>query len=238
MLHASGIVHSISLLLMPPVCSRPIGFVMRLTVPTYGCAGTQEMDTLNQALNVLQSVQLPFALLPVLYISKRKDVMGNIFVLQSYFRTLVQMICWMLLGLNFVFVALALFAWGFQTFWGGLFVSIAALGYIAFVVYLLIGPSKVHEILSVRDSAFLQTLNRWFGRAEGLTPVLNGGVLGGSDSTRELELLRGTQPLAGYSGDEVFLVATGDADEGSLVQAGSLDPEQFPENTQHDVGEQ
>jgi Mn2+/Fe2+ NRAMP family transporter len=46
-------------------------------------AGTTQMDALNQALNVVQSLQLPFALIPVLYITSREDIMGSTFVVQS-----------------------------------------------------------------------------------------------------------------------------------------------------------
>ena len=103
------------------------------------------MDVLNQALNVLQSIQLPFALIPVLYISTRKDVMGSVFVLQSTFRLLVQAICWMLLALNFAFVAIALGSWGMENAAGGLATLILAVLYIAFVVYLIVGPTRIHD---------------------------------------------------------------------------------------------
>ena len=41
------------------------------------CQGhTDSADTLDEWLNVLQSVQLPFALLPVLKFTSMKEVMG------------------------------------------------------------------------------------------------------------------------------------------------------------------
>lgn len=48
--------------------------------PTLGvaliCSDSSDMDRLNQALNVLQSVQLPFAVIPVLKLTSSVNVMG------------------------------------------------------------------------------------------------------------------------------------------------------------------
>ena len=38
---------------------------------------TRDLDTMNAWLNVLQSVQLPFALLPILHFTNSKRVMGE-----------------------------------------------------------------------------------------------------------------------------------------------------------------
>lgn len=132
-------------------------------------AGTNEMDTLNQALNVLQSVQLPFALIPVLYMSTRVDVMGPDFVLKRTFRTVVQLICALLLVLNLSLVGYYLV--------GGL-VANALLGsltlvfcacYAGFVVYLLFGPGNTHDCLSKHENPVSRMLCSWFGRARGVS---------------------------------------------------------------------
>jgi natural resistance-associated macrophage protein len=49
-------------------------------------------DKVNSFLNILQSVQLPFALLPVLHFCSDRRVMGNRFVLKHRF----QVLCWVM----------------------------------------------------------------------------------------------------------------------------------------------
>jgi len=51
-------------------------------------------NRVNQWLNVLQSVQLPFALLPALHFNSDRKIMGDRFVLKKRYRT----ICWLLAG--------------------------------------------------------------------------------------------------------------------------------------------
>lgn len=190
------------------------------------------MDTLNQALNVLQSIQLPFALIPVLYISTRKDVMGSVFVLQDSFRTLVQVICWLLLGLNFSFVAIAMITWGMENTTGGLTACVVAVFYVAFVVYLIIGPTRVHENLSKSDSPALQLLNKWFGREEGhIAPVLGGGLANGQEEGEMVLLRQRDSPSPReHAANGHFRIGSLDSNTGSPVQAGSLPEGSFPDN--------
>lgn len=125
------------------------------------------MDTLNQGLNVLQSIQLPFALIPVLYISTREDIMGTTFVVKAAFRRAMQLICSLLLVLNLSLVAIALFSDTFNNIGVGITACIVALAYAAFVLYLLVGPGVVHEVLSKSEHPACQLLNRLFGREQG-----------------------------------------------------------------------
>lgn len=61
--------------------------------PTLGvaliCSDSSDMDRLNQALNVLQSVQLPFAVIPVLKLTSSVNVMGPLVNSRPY-----TMACW------------------------------------------------------------------------------------------------------------------------------------------------
>lgn len=68
----------------------------------------------------------------------------------------VYVICWMLLALNFSFVAIAMVRWSMQHALGGFGVSVVAALYIAFVVYLLLGPSRVYDMLSTSNSPALE----------------------------------------------------------------------------------
>jgi hypothetical protein len=197
------------------------------------------MDSVNEALNVLQSIQLPFALLPVLYISTRKDVMGSTFVLQNSFRVTVHVICWLLLALNFAFIGIAIITWGMETSAGGLYVcgvAVTAVLYIAFVVYLFAGPSRIHYWFSQSDNPALQLLDRLFGRAEGLMEVPNGGVLTNGLRDSEAGLLQNSDlrtPRSSHAqaGNGVFRVGSLEVNDGGLVQAGSLPDGSFPDSS-------
>jgi len=89
-------------------------------------------DTLNQWLNILQSVQLPFALLPVLHFTSRADIMGpfkNPFWLQA--------LCWFLaflvIGVNFYLVISTVSTLGLH-WWGYVLVAVVGLGYTGFLL--------------------------------------------------------------------------------------------------------
>lgn len=111
--------------------------------PTLGvaliCNDSSDMDKFNQALNVLQSVQLPFAVIPVLKLTSSVKVMGPLVNSTAY-----TVLCWGIAAL-----VMAANVWlGHQNIkqwltdshwvhrvaaWGG----VAA--YVSFVAYLAIG---------------------------------------------------------------------------------------------------
>lgn len=146
--------------------TRSVALVPTLAV-AIAYAGTNEMDTLNQGLNVLQSVQLPFALIPVLYMSTRVDVMGSDFVLKATFRTFVQVICGLLLVLNLSLVAYYLLGGLVANAALGLLTVLFCMCYAGFVVYLLVGPGHTYDMLSKHGNPVSRTLCNWFGRERG-----------------------------------------------------------------------
>lgn len=128
-------------------------------------AGSSKMDELNQLLNILQSIQLPFALIPVLYISSRSDIMGDSFVLKATFRTVVQTLSALLLGLNLLLVLQQMLG-GMLTgapVWVLLAVAVGSTLYASFVVYLLVGPAMVWRALEGRNSSIARTVQKLFG---------------------------------------------------------------------------
>lgn len=129
-------------------------------------AGTTQMDVINQLLNVLQSVQLPFALIPVLYMSMRADVMGSHFLLKWWVRIPIQIVCGLLLTLNLSLVAFYLTRITPELLIGS-GVALVCACYSAFVVYLLIGPARLHDVLSGHENLVSRALCRWFGQARG-----------------------------------------------------------------------
>ena len=161
--------------------------------------------------------------------------MGGVFVLQHSFRLLVHVICFMLLALNFSFVAIAMFTWGMDNAVGGLTVCVVAMFYIAFVVYLIVGPTRIHDRFSNSDQLPLQLLSRWFGKESGhISPLVGaGGLRNGAREEGEMVLLGdGASPSSlspqGPPGNEVFRIGSGDSDGGSLVQHGSLPEGMLP----------
>lgn len=128
-------------------------------------AGSSKMDLLNQLLNIVQSIQLPFALIPVLYISSRTDIMGEKFVLKAAFQAGVQALCAFLLGLNLLLVAQQILG-GILSgapVWVLLVVAIGSVLYSVFVVYLLLGPAVVWRVLDGYDTNMSRLLQKLFG---------------------------------------------------------------------------
>jgi hypothetical protein len=149
-------------------------------VPTVAVAaafsGSSKLDELNQLLNVVQSVQLPFALIPVLYMCSRSDIMGERFVLRDTFRTVVQSLSAFLLGLNLLLVVQQVLPTDSSS--KGLLsdasvpvivcVAVVSIAYAAFVIYLLVGPAFVWEVLEgYEDSDWACTLRELFGQPRG-----------------------------------------------------------------------
>lgn len=129
-------------------------------------AGSSKMDKLNEILNVLQSVQLPFALIPVLYVCSRQDIMGEKFVLQSTFRTVMQSIAAFLLGLNILLVVQQMMGGFLQSASGGVLfiVIVISTAYAAFVIYLLVGPAVVWRAFKSDSPGFSRSVQQMFGK--------------------------------------------------------------------------
>ena len=125
-------------------------------------AGTNQMDSLNQDLNVLQSFQLPFALIPVLYVSTREDIMGD-FMTRSFYKWVVYCVCALLLALNIVTAVLAT-QQGMDSFWASVAIMCFLAAYFLFIVYLLVGPVHVQRFVEHRESGAVRALLGWLGR--------------------------------------------------------------------------
>jgi hypothetical protein len=159
--------------------SRPPHSIAHAPTVPRPAGTTQKLDALNQALNVLQSVQLPFALIPVLYIATRPDIMGAMFVVKAAFRRAVQIICGGLLILNLSLVAIELVSGTLVNAAAIVPTVIVASAYAAFVLYLLVGPEAVHEALEPLQYPGVQLVNGWFGQARpdsAVSPMLNGAA--------------------------------------------------------------
>lgn len=118
--------------------SRSIAIVPTFIV-AYKYTG-DSLDSLNEKLNILQAVQIPFALVPVLVMTSRRRIMGpfaNSFMTKS--------VCWL--------VSAAIFGINFKSFYDTLLeifrhrsiavriiCVIGIIFYIGFIIYLLVEP--------------------------------------------------------------------------------------------------
>lgn len=108
-----------------------------LVASTVGSNGSEELSLLNQWLNVIQSVQLPFALVPVLKYTNSSEIMGpfrNGRILSSITWVLAVLI--LSINIYLVFSADALTTPAMQSVGGWVFKIFCTLVYLAFVGYI------------------------------------------------------------------------------------------------------
>ncbi|GIL45319.1 hypothetical protein Vafri_2585, partial [Volvox africanus] len=105
-------------------------------------AGSNKLDQLNQGLNLLQSIQLPFALVPVLTFTSSPTIMGE-FANSSF----TSCICWMIAGLVVLINGLAVYQVAYEAVvadpWvTGTVLTVLCVAYLAMVMYLAMGPQS------------------------------------------------------------------------------------------------
>ncbi|XP_054751455.2 natural resistance-associated macrophage protein 2-like [Lytechinus pictus] len=100
------------------------------------------LDELNSIINVIQSIQLPFALLPILYFTSQERLMGE-FKNSRFIKFIVWCLAVLIMGVNFylVFAELADKPW-----WAYFLMSILGVIYVIFVGYLAFGIELSHKI--------------------------------------------------------------------------------------------
>ncbi|XP_006815060.1 uncharacterized protein LOC102801780, partial [Saccoglossus kowalevskii] len=92
---------------------------------------TKQLDTLNEWINVLQSIQLPFALLPILHFTSSLRIMGD-FKNGGVTKVLMWGLAVVVMAINIYLVVLAV-----PVEWYSLLpVCVIGLVYCAFIVYL------------------------------------------------------------------------------------------------------
>jgi hypothetical protein len=131
----------------------------------------QKIDEMNQILNVVQSIQLPFALIPLIHICCRGDIMGKRFVLQETGRFFVNALSAFVLALNLLLVVQQVhhesgYLKG-APMWVFLCLAVVAIAYVAFVTYLLVGPDFVWRVFEGHESSLARAIQMHFGRPQG-----------------------------------------------------------------------
>ncbi|KAK9670323.1 hypothetical protein RND81_13G193800 [Saponaria officinalis] len=114
------------------------------------------LDTLNEWLNVLQSVQIPFALIPLLYLVSKEELMG-VFKIGPVLKTLA----WLVAGLVIVINGYLMVEFFSEEARGVLFGSIVCVftvAYVLFVVYLVWRSITLPSWISPRNRKNTPTL--------------------------------------------------------------------------------
>ncbi|GFR45519.1 hypothetical protein Agub_g6911, partial [Astrephomene gubernaculifera] len=107
-----------------------------------GGGGSNKLDQLNQALNLLQSIQLPFALVPVLTFTSSRAIMGE------FANSLpLTLLCWAIAGVVVMINMLAVYEVAYEAVvadpWvSGLVLAVLVVLYLALVGYLVFGPQS------------------------------------------------------------------------------------------------
>ncbi|WOL12637.1 metal transporter Nramp2 [Canna indica] len=123
--------------------------VVALLFDTEGSA----MDVLNELLNVLQSIQIPFALIPLLTLVSKEKVMG-------VFRIgpIMQVVTWTVVGFLIIINGYLLLDFFSAEVHGLLFTSLLSLilaAYVMFIAYLVIRGSTLYSWLAIVISKIL-----------------------------------------------------------------------------------
>lgn len=115
--------------------TRSCAIIPTLIVALVFETSDSSLDVLNEWLNVLQSIQIPFALIPLLWLVSKEEVMG-------FFKIgpVLQIISWMVAGLVIVINGYLLVDFFSSEGSGVLFisgVSVFTAAYVCFIVYLV-----------------------------------------------------------------------------------------------------
>ncbi|XP_030828658.1 natural resistance-associated macrophage protein 1 [Strongylocentrotus purpuratus] len=119
--------------------TRSIAMVPTLLVAVF--AG-KALDELNSIINIIQSIQLPFALLPILYFTSQERLMGE-FKNSSFTKFIVWCLAVLIMGVNFYLVFAEL---NNKPWWAYFLMSILGVIYVIFVGYLAFGIELSHKI--------------------------------------------------------------------------------------------
>lgn len=113
--------------------TRSIAIFPTILVATF--SGIQDLTVMNDMLNVLMSLQLPFALIPILTFTSSETIMGDFKNgrLMTIFTSLLAVV---VIGINLFFISV--YVHSLPNHWAMyLLVSVLVLMYIMFVIYLV-----------------------------------------------------------------------------------------------------
>jgi NRAMP (natural resistance-associated macrophage protein)-like metal ion transporter len=109
-------------------------------VPTIAIAlfALQKLDVVSSWLNVLQSILLPFAILPTIIFTSRRSIMGE-FVNHVAIRVIFSALSVGLVFINFALIYITIADVAIP-WWGIVLLAVVCVAYLAFVIYLSVLP--------------------------------------------------------------------------------------------------
>ncbi|XP_057964446.1 metal transporter Nramp3.2 [Malania oleifera] len=120
---------------MRALITRSFAIVPTMMVALIFDTSEDTLDVLNEWLNVLQSIQIPFALIPLLCLVSKEQVMG-VFKIGP----ILKMVAWLVAALVMVingYLLLDFFSSEMRGLLFGCLVSAFTAGYVAFIIYLI-----------------------------------------------------------------------------------------------------
>ena len=96
---------------------------------------TSQLDNLDQLLNILQSIQLPFALIPLLAFISCEEIVGD-FALSRRSQVIVGSCILAIIGINVYLVVDTVSDYDNITWYGYLLISLGSILYLVFVGYI------------------------------------------------------------------------------------------------------
>lgn len=120
--------------------TRGFAIVPTMMVALWFDTTEDSLDVLNEWLNVLQSVQIPFALIPLLCLVSKEQIMGTFKI-----GTVLRVISWCVAALVTVingYLLLEFFSSELNGMMVGAIVSVVTAAYVAFIVYLILRASN------------------------------------------------------------------------------------------------
>ncbi|XP_008780919.2 metal transporter Nramp6-like [Phoenix dactylifera] len=126
--------------------TRSFAIVPTIIVALFFDTSDSALDILNEWLNVLQSVQIPFALIPLLTLASREKVMGIFRIGPT-----IQMVTWTVAALLIIingYLLLEFFSSEIHGTLLGSIVCIAIAVYAAFIVYLILNGGELSTRLA------------------------------------------------------------------------------------------
>ncbi|BBN07938.1 natural resistance-associated macrophage protein 2 [Marchantia polymorpha subsp. ruderalis] len=122
------------------IVTRSVAIVPTIIIALIFDGSENNLDRLNEWLNVLQSIQLPFALIPLLCLVSNQRVMG-VFTISRLMKVVVGLIAILVMAINFYLMVVFVWDSNLQSVLALMAVALGALGYFGFIVYLLLQPS-------------------------------------------------------------------------------------------------
>jgi NRAMP (natural resistance-associated macrophage protein)-like metal ion transporter len=113
---------------------RSMSLVPALIVALMANSDRNLADQVDELLNVLQNVVLPFALIPVLRLTNREEIMGPYFKNGRVRKLVGHSVAILILGINFVLIGQNIVMDNRGTVWNA-FASVAFAAYLAFVAW-------------------------------------------------------------------------------------------------------